>query len=156
MKTDKVQSIIDNWNGDPNYVIEMLQDVQSEFRYIPKEVIEEISQSTGVPRTQLYYLATFYKAFSLKPRGEHEIQVCTGTTCYVKGASRILESLQRNYGLTDGETTDDLQYTLKYVRCLGCCSLAPVISLDDAIIGKAKSSTVQDLLTRKTEEVDTQ
>ncbi|UCE36391.1 MAG: NAD(P)H-dependent oxidoreductase subunit E [Thermoplasmata archaeon] len=155
MKTDKVQSIIKKWNGDPNYAIEMLQDIQSEFRYIPKEVIEEISESTGIPRTQLYYLATFYKAFSLKPRGEHEIQVCTGTTCYVKGAFRILESLQRKCGLSDGETTDDLQYTLKYVRCLGCCSLAPVISLDDAIIGKAKSSTIEGLLARKVGEVDT-
>jgi NADH-quinone oxidoreductase subunit E len=156
MKTDKVQAIIEKWNQDPNYVIEMLQDVQSEFHYIPKEVIDEISLSTGVPRTQLYYLATFYKAFSLKPRGEHEIQVCTGTTCYVKGASRILEALQRKCGLTDGETTEDLQYTLKYVRCLGCCSLAPVISLDNSIIGKAKSSTVQGLLVNKAEEVDTQ
>jgi NADH-quinone oxidoreductase subunit E len=156
MKSDKVKSIIEKWNGDPNYSIEMLQDVQSEFRFIPKEVIDEISRSTGVPRTQLYYLATFYKAFSLKPRGEHEIQVCTGTTCYVKGASRILESLQRKYGLEDGETTDDLKYTLKHVRCLGCCSLAPVMSLDDSIIGKAKSSTVEGLLASKTEEVDSQ
>jgi NADH-quinone oxidoreductase subunit E len=156
MKNDKVQSIIEKWNRDPNYVIEMLQDIQSEFHYIPKEVIDEISQSTGVPRTQLYYLATFYKAFSLKPRGEHEIQVCTGTTCYVKGAFRILEALQRKCGLTDGETTDDLQYTLKYVRCLGCCSLAPVISLDNSIIGKAKSSTVEGLLSKRVEEVDVQ
>ena len=132
----------------------MLQDFHSEFRFIPKDLIDEISESTGVPRTQLYYLATFYKAFSLKPRGEHEIQVCTGTTCYVKGAFRILESLQRKCGLSDGETTDDLQYTLKHVRCLGCCSLAPVISLDDAIIGKAKSSEVEGLLAKKAEEVD--
>ncbi len=156
MKTDKVQEIIEKWNGDPNYVIEMLQDIQSEFHYIPQEVIDEISQSTNVPRTQLYYLATFYKAFSLKPRGEHEIQVCTGTTCYVKGAFRILEALQRKCGLSDGETTDDMQYTLKYVRCLGCCSLAPVISLDNSIIGRAKSSTVEGLLMIKAEEVDTQ
>ena len=154
MNTNKVQSIIEKWDRDPTNVIEMLQDVQSEFRHIPKEVIDEISISTGVPRPRLYYIATFYKAFSLKPRGEHEIQVCTGTTCYVKGAKRLLETLERKFGISDGETTEDLEYTLKNVRCLGCCSLAPVISLDDAIIGKAKSSTVEELLARKAGEVD--
>ena len=156
MSSNKVQSIIERWEKDPSYVIEMLQDVQSEFRYIPKGIIDEISSSTGVPRPRLYYIATFYKAFSLKPRGEHEIQVCTGTTCYVKGAKRILETIERRCGISDGETTEDMQYTLKHVRCLGCCSLAPVISLDSAIIGHVKSTTLDGLLAKKAKEVDDQ
>ncbi len=154
MSSNKVQSIIQRWNKDPSYVIEMLQDVQSEFRYIPKQVIEEISVSTGVPRSSLYYIATFYKAFSLTPTGEHEIQVCTGTTCHVKGAKRILETIERKLGITDGETTDDFNFSLKNVRCLGCCSLAPVITKDGAVIGGADYSTVNDILTEKKEEAD--
>ena len=155
MSSNKVQSIIEKWNEDPLYVIEMLQDVQSEFRYIPKEVIDEISSSTGVPIPRLYYITTFYKAFSLKPMGEHEVQVCTGTTCHVKGARRILETIERKCGISDGETTEDQQYTLKHVRCLGCSSLAPVITLDGAIIGQAKSTTVDELLAKKSmEEVE--
>lgn len=154
MNSNKVQSIIERWNKDPSYVIEMLQDVQSEFRYIPKQVIEEISVCTGVPRPRLYYIATFYKAFSLTPTGEHEIQVCTGTTCHVKGAKRILETIERKLGITDGETTDDFKFSLKNVRCLGCCSLAPVITKDGAVIGGANSSTVNDILAEKNEEVD--
>ena len=156
MNENTVQSIIKKWNGDPSYVIEMLQDVQSEFRYIPKEAIEEISFSTGVPRTRLYYIATFYKAFSLTQRGEHELQVCIGTTCYVKGAKRLLETLERKLGIADGETTEDLKYTLKNVRCLGCCSLAPVITLDDAIIGEVKTKTLDELLKKETNEGDSQ
>ncbi len=152
MNTDKVQSIIDNWNRDPNYVIEMLQDVQSEFRHIPKEALREISEGTGVPRPRLYYITTFYSAFSLKPRGEHEIQVCTGTTCHVKGAQRILDAIERKLGITFGGTTEDLQFSLKNVRCLGCCSLAPVITIDSEIIGGVKSSAVDDILSKKEEE----
>ena len=149
MSSNKVQSIIEKWNEDPLYVIEMLQDVQSEFRYIPKEVIDEISSSTGVPIPRLYYITTFYKAFSLKPMGEYEIQVCTGTTCHVKGAKRVLETIERKLGITYGETTGDLKYSLKKVRCLGCCSLAPVITKDEVIFGGVDSSRVDDILEGK-------
>ena len=142
METEKVQAVIEKWNYDPNYVIEMLQDIQAEFRFIPKEVLNEISYSTGVTIPRLYYIATFYRAFSLKPRGEHEIQVCTGTTCHVKGAKRILEAIERKLGITEGGTTEDLQYSLKSVRCLGCCSLAPVVTLDDGVISKVKPSSI--------------
>ena len=154
MSSNKVQSIIKKWKNDPYYVIEMLQDVQSEFRYIPKDAIHEISLSTGVSKPRLYYISTFYKAFSLEPRGEHELQVCTGTTCYVKGAKRILETIERKCRISDGETTEDKRYTLKHVRCLGCCSLAPVITLDGSIIGLAKTTTVDELLSKKDTEED--
>ena len=156
MNENTVQSIIKKWNDDPTYVIEMLQDVQSKFRYIPKEAIEEISFGTGVPRTRLYYIATFYKAFSLTQRGEHELQVCIGTTCYVKGAKRLLETLERKLGIADGETTEDLKYTLKNVRCLGCCSLAPVITLDGSIIGEVKTITLDELFKEEAKEGDSQ
>jgi NADH-quinone oxidoreductase subunit E len=155
MEMSKVLSIINKWNGDPDYAIEMLQDVQAEFHYIPKEVIPEISKRTGIPKTQLYFIATFYNAFSLTQRGEHEIQVCTGTTCHVKGAGAIIDELGRKLSVSPGETTEDLKYSLENVRCLGCCSLAPVVKVDDNIYGGVKSSRLNKILpkTAKTQEM---
>lgn len=154
MSQSRVTEIVKSWDSNPTYVIEMLQDVQSEYRHIPKEAIEEISKITGIPRTRLYYITTFYKAFSLEPRGKHELGICTGTTCYVKGAQRILETIERKCEISGEGTTKDMKYTVKKVRCLGCCSLAPVISLDDAIIGRVKSTTMDELLAKKALEGD--
>lgn len=154
MSQSRVAEIVEDWDSDPNYAIEMLQDVQSEYRHIPKKAIKELSKITGIPRTRLYYIATFYKAFSLEPRGEHELGICTGTTCYVKGAQRILETIERKCGISGEGTTKDMKYTVRKVRCLGCCSLAPVISLDDAIIGRVKSTIMDELLAKKAREGD--
>jgi NADH-quinone oxidoreductase subunit E len=146
METTKVQSIIDKWDGNPDYAIEMLQDVQAEFRHIPKDAIAEISMCTGIPKTRLFFIATFYNAFSLEPRGEHEIQVCTGTTCHVKGAGAIIDELERKLLISPGETTKDQKYSLENVRCLGCCSLAPVVKVDENIFGGVKSSKINKVL----------
>ncbi len=154
MEISKVQSIIDKWNGDPDYAIEMLQDVQAEFHYIPKEVISKISKQIGIPKTRLYFIGTFYNAFSLTPRGEHEIQVCTGTTCHVKGASAIIDELGRKLSIIPGETTADQKYTLENVRCLGCCSLAPVVKVDETIYGGVKSSRLNRLLPKNAQAHD--
>jgi NADH-quinone oxidoreductase subunit E len=146
MEMSKVQSIIDKWNGDPDFAIEMLQDIQTEYHHIPKEVISEISRCTGIPKTRLFFIATFYNAFSLTPRGEHEIHVCTGTTCHVKGAKPVVEAIERELSITEGETSSDLKYTLESVHCLGCCSLAPVVSVNGKVHGGIKSSKVKRII----------
>jgi len=143
-KTDapQVREIIAKWNNDPEYVIEAMQDIQGSQRYISKQAIEQLSLATGVSKAQLYHIATFYKAFSLKPIGRILIEVCVGTTCHVKGAAKILDSFERALGIERGETTQDGNFTLEAVACLGCCSIAPVVKVAGEIINNVKSRDV--------------
>jgi len=145
---EKVDQIIEKWNSDPDFVIEMIQDIQDEFRYIPREALEEITLRTKVPLARLYHIVTFYKSFSLTPRGEYEIQVCIGTACHVKGAPLILDSFMRELAIQIGETTSDGLFSLEGVRCLGCCSLAPVITIGDNLYGDVKVADVPILLAK--------
>ncbi len=149
---NKVDAIIDRWNCDPDFVIEMFQDVQDEFRHIPREALERIADRTGKPRGTLFHIATFYKAFSLEPRGETEVQVCMGTACYVKGAPDVLAALERELGVKSGETTPDGKFTLSEVRCVGACGLAPVVTIGDEVLGGVRSSQVPDIIKRFREE----
>ncbi|MCK4807162.1 MAG: NAD(P)H-dependent oxidoreductase subunit E [Candidatus Aegiribacteria sp.] len=142
----QVDAIIEKWNTDPDFVIEMMQDVQDEFRYIPKEALERIADRTDKPRGKLFHIATFYNAFSLEPRGIKEIQVCMGTACYVKGAPEILAALERELGIRSGETTPDGKFSLLEVRCLGCCGIAPVITIGNEVIAEVKPSQVSNLI----------
>ena len=144
MELAEVDRILDRYEGEPGALIPVLQDVQDEYRYLPEEVLRYISERLRVPLSQVYHVATFYNAFSLEPRGEHTIEVCTGTACHVKGAGRILDWLQGELGIGPGETTPDLKFTLQTVRCLGCCSLAPVIRID----GDTYGNLTQDMLPR--------
>ena len=145
---DRVDSIIDKWNSDPEFVIEMMQDVQDEFRCIPRKALEKIADRTDKPRGKLFHIATFYKAFSLEQRGEKEIQVCMGTACYVKGAPDVLAALERELGISSGETTPDGKFTLTEVRCVGACGLAPVVTIGDEVIGGVKSNEIPDIIKR--------
>jgi len=146
MDKTKVENIIKKWNSDPDYVIEMMQEIQDEFRYLPREALEQITLTMRVPLNKLYHIATFYKSFSLKPRGELEIHVCTGTACHVKGAALILDSFVRELQIGIGETTKDGKFTLEGVRCLGCCSLAPVVTIGEELFGEVKVADVPKLL----------
>ena len=145
---DRVDRIVRKWDCDPEYVIEMLQDVQDLYRHIPQEALLRVAALTGVPRGRLFHIATFYSAFSLQPRGENRIQVCMGTTCYVKGAPEVIESLERKLGISAGETTPDGRFSIERVRCLGCCGLAPAVAVNDEVIGSVRPSEVDDLLAR--------
>ena len=142
----KVDEIIQKWDSDNEYVIEMMQDIQEEFRHISLETLEQINKTTKVPLAELYHIATFYKAFSLEPRGKYEIQVCLGTACHVKGASRVLDAFERELGIPDGSTTEDKLFSLDGVRCLGCCSLAPVITIGEDLYGDVQPSQIPRLL----------
>ncbi|MBN1572923.1 MAG: NAD(P)H-dependent oxidoreductase subunit E [Deltaproteobacteria bacterium] len=126
-----VDKIVKDHNGDASKVILMLQDVQSEFRYIPREAVKKLSDDLDIPEARIYHIATFYKAFSLVPRGEHEIRVCLGTACHIKGGKRIAEGFERALKVKAGETTKDKKFTLETVNCLGACALAPLVQVDE-------------------------
>lgn len=143
----KLDKIIDRWNADPEFVVEMFQDVQDQLGHIPRDALEKVSDRTGAPRGRLFHIATFYQAFSLQPRGENEIQVCMGTTCYARGAQRVLEALERELGIAPGETTPDGKFSLRKVRCLGCCAIGPVVAVNDEVVGTIRPSDVADFLT---------
>jgi NADH-quinone oxidoreductase subunit E len=144
----RVDAIIQKYRADESFAIEMLLDVQESFRHLPQAALERISRATGADLARLYHIATFYKAFSLEPRGELAVQVCTGTACHVRGAPRVLEALERELGISAGGTTADLCFSLEAVRCVGCCSLAPVVTVGRDLCGEVSSAEVGRLLKR--------
>jgi NADH:ubiquinone oxidoreductase subunit E len=123
--------------------------VQDHDRCITKAAVDEISLRTGVSKARLYHIATFYKAFSLEPRGETIIQVCIGTTCHVKGAARLLETFERELDIREGGTTADGKFSLEAVACLGCCSLAPVVKLGDEVVGNLQSKKIARMIKKE-------
>ena len=142
----EIIEIVKKWNNDPDYVIEMMQDVQDRFRHIPKTALDEINKLTGVPNAHLYHIATFYKTFSLEEKGEQIIQVCMGTACHVKGAANILDTFERELEIKTGQTTPNKKFTLEAIACLGACSIAPVVKIGDNVIGNVKSKDIKKIL----------
>jgi NADH-quinone oxidoreductase subunit E len=126
-----IDDIIERYPGKPESLIFLLQDIQAAYNYISSEAMTLVCDHVGVPLTQAYAVATFYQSFSLEPKGEHEIRVCLGTACHLKGAPRIVSELERRLGIKPGETTKDLKYSLDTVNCLGACALAPVSVVDN-------------------------
>ena len=142
----QVDAIIDRWGRNPEFSVELMQDLQDRFRYLPEPALERMSERTGADLGRLYHVATFFKAFSLEPRGETPIQVCTGTACHVRGAARVLDAFARELDIPPGGTTKDLKFSLDGVRCLGCCGLAPVVTVGADLHGNIDSSRVQRLV----------
>ena len=142
----KVESILDSHQRDRGMLVAILQDTQAEYNYLPKEALVEVSQGLDIPLTQVYSVASFFKAFSLKPRGRHLINVCLGTACHVRGAVRILDEIKRKLGINEGETTKDLKYTLETVNCVGACALGPIVIIDGQYSGEMKTDKVKPLL----------
>lgn len=143
----KINDIIEQFGTTPGALMLVLQAINHEFGYLGKDVLRYTAQKMNVPLSLIYRIVTFYSAFSLVPRGRHTISVCIGTTCYVRGAEKIMDLLTENLRIQPGETTDDLRFSLETVRCLGCCSLAPVLTVDGETHGKVKPSNVTELLT---------
>jgi NADH-quinone oxidoreductase subunit E len=145
MDIDTIDEIIDRYQRDPSSLIQILLAIQRENRWLSKEAIDKVSKTLDVPLSRIQHIVTFYKAFSLIPKGRHEIHVCTGTACHVRGAPRLLDSVQDLIGIKAGETDLDLKFTLETVSCVGCCALGPVMVVDGDYHGKmvpAKSETV--------------
>ena len=120
MDTPLIESILEKHPKDPSSIIQVMLDVQNALYYLPRDVLEYVSEHLHVPLSRTYNLATFYKAFSLKAKGKYPVAVCTGTACHVQGAIRILDQVQRELGIKEGETTADRMFSVESVRCLGC------------------------------------
>jgi len=143
---ERIDEIIDRYVGEQGVLIQLLLDIQSELNWIPKEAIEQISKKFQVPVSQVYRIASFYKAMSLTPRGEHMVNVCLGTACHVRGGPRIMAKAEESLEIRAGETTKDMKFTLERVNCLGCCALGPVIVVDDEYYGKMAPAKVEEVL----------
>jgi NADH-quinone oxidoreductase subunit E len=146
MDNERIDQIIDKHHGDPSYLIQVLLDIQSENHWLPKEVLERVADKLQVPLTRVQHIATFYKAFSLVPKGRHEIHICMGTACHVRGAPRVLDAVQELTGIKPGETDLDLKFSLQTVNCLGCCALGPVLEIDGKTHGKAAPGEMAGIL----------
>lgn len=127
----KVEPLLEQYEDRQSSLIPVLQEVQETYRYLPQEVLRRISKKLRVPLTEVYQVATFYRCFSLVPRGKHVIQVCLGTACHVRGAPRVLDRILRDLKMANPGTSSDLQFTVETVRCIGCCGLAPVARVDN-------------------------
>ena len=146
MDAGVLEAILQRHPQDPSSIIQVMLDVQNELYYLPRDVLELISDRLHVPLSRTYGLATFYKAFSLKPKGKFPIAVCTGTACHVQGSLRILDQIQRELKIGEGETTADRKFSVESVRCLGCCGLAPVVTIGKTLHGKVPASKVPKIL----------
>ncbi len=142
----EVLKIMESWNMRKDCLIEILHDVQEEFNYLPKEILIEISEGLEVPLANIFGIVTFYKGFSLMPRGRFWIGVCMGTACHVQGSDIILEAFERELGITVGEMDEKEDFSLDVVRCIGCCGLAPVVTVNQDIYGKFGPDQVANII----------
>ncbi len=146
---DKIPEIIDKHRQDPESMIMILQDIQKEYRYLPREALEQTAKALKVPLSKVYSASTFYGAFSLVPRGRNEVRVCVGTACHIRGSNLILEQLENMLDVKAGQTTKDKEYTLESVACVGACAMAPLVVVNDKYHGSVKVSGCKKLLRKK-------
>ena len=146
MDNERIDQIIDEHQGEASSLIQVLLEIQSENHWLPKEALERVSEKLQVPLTRIQHIATFYKAFSLVPKGRHEVHICMGTACHVRGAARVLDKVQDLTGIKPGETDLDLNFSLETVNCLGCCALGPVMEINGKTHGKLSRAVTEDVL----------
>lgn len=137
---------LEEYPREPASLISVLQDLQEECRYLPREMLERVAEALGTSRSRAYHVATFFKAFSLVPRGQHTVSVCRGTACHVKGAEKIDNIIKSELEVEEGQTTKDGVFTVQSVRCLGCCSLAPVLMIDQEVYGDLRPNNITKIL----------
>ncbi|HHV61934.1 MAG TPA: NADH-quinone oxidoreductase subunit NuoE [Firmicutes bacterium] len=145
-KWEKLDEIIAKYKGRPGALIQVLHEAQELIGYLPREAQVRVAEGLDIPLSEVYSVVTFYALFSLKPKGRHQINVCKGTACYVRGADRILEKLEDTLGITEGDTTSDGRFSIEVVRCMGACGLGPVIRVDDDIYARLKPDRVPEIL----------
>ena len=142
----KLEQVLTKYEGQEGVLISVLQEVQGEFGYVPKEVIKNIADALKLFPSQVYGVVTFYAQFYLTPRGRNTIKVCEGTACHVQGVTSVLSELKTKLGVAEGGTTDDLKFNLESVRCLGTCFLAPVVMINQDYYGKLKPRDIEDII----------
>lgn len=150
----EIDKIIEKYPKDKSSLIFILQDIQSKYNYLPKEALIKVSEILNVALPQVFHVATFYKAFSLKPRGKNIIKCCLGTACHLKGGPRIVEALERELKIKPGETTEDLKFTLETVNCVGACALAPVMIVQDKYYDKVTPTKAIKILKSLGEQIE--
>ena len=146
MDIERIDQIIDKHQGEASSLIQVLLEIQSENHWLPKEALERVSEKLNVPVSRVKHITTFYKAFSLVPKGRHEVHICMGTACHVRGATRILDTVQDLTGIKPGETDLELNFSLETVNCLGCCALGPVMEINGKTHGKLSITNTEDVL----------
>lgn len=150
---EKVDEIINRYNGKKSALIAILQEVQKEYRYLPEKILKYISAEMDIAPAKVYSVATFYENFSLEPKGKYIIKICDGTACHVRKSIPILTALRKELGLSDKKhTTDDLMFTVETVSCLGACGLAPVITVNDKVYAKLTPESAIEILNSLKEE----
>lgn len=143
---ETIGNIIDSYDSDPEALLMIMQDISDIYNYVPPEVIPVLVQKLGVKESLVYSVATFYKTISLEPRGKYIVNVCTGTACHVRGAGKIMESLEDRLKIKEGQTSADGLFTLEAVRCIGCCASGPVITVNKDTHGGLDRSSVLKLI----------
>ena len=141
----ELTQVLDTYGGSEEELISILQDVQEKFGYLPKDAMLEVSKFLSIPESRVYGVASFYAQFRFKPMGKNTVMVCRGTACHVKGAPRILDEFKRELGVDENETTEDKEYTLETVACLGCCALAPCAMINDEVAANLTPQKVKSL-----------
>jgi len=146
MNPSEIDTIIERYEARESAILAVLQDIQAKEKYLPKEVLEHVGQRLHIPINKIYRIATFYRAFSLTPRGRHEVVVCLGTACHVRGAQRIVDQIGIELSIRPGETTKDRNFTLETVNCLGVCASGPILAVDGEYFGNMSPIKVEGVL----------
>ena len=146
MDIARIDHIVDKHQGEASALIQVLLEIQSDNHWLPREALERVSERLGVSLARIRHIATFYKAFSLVPKGRHEVQLCMGTACHVRGAARVLHTVEELTGIGPGETDLELKFSLETVNCLGCCALGPVMDVDGKVHGRLTIGDAEDVL----------
>jgi NADH-quinone oxidoreductase subunit E len=146
MNNDKIDQIINKYQGKAGALIQVLMELQEENHWLPREVLVKVSEKLEVPLSRVLRIATIYKTFSLTPKGRHKIHICTGTACQVRGAQRVLDEVQKLTGIKPGETDSDAKFSLETVNCQGCCTLGPLVEIDGKTHGRISPAEVADAL----------
>ena len=146
MATERLEAILSKYEGESTDLIPVLQDIQDSYNYLPKDELKEVAAHLHVPLTQIYSVATFYTMFSLVPKGDHQLKVCLGTTCHLRGGQRLVDSLASRLGCEVGYTTKDGSFSLETVGCLGSCAQAPVMMIDDKYYARVSVDKVPKIL----------
>jgi NADH-quinone oxidoreductase subunit E len=145
-KIGSVGEVLKEEDGKRSVLINFLQMVEAEEGYLSRDSLVKLSKRLGLPLPEIYSVASFYKQFNFKPRGKKVVKVCTGTACYVRGSENVLSGLKEEFGIQEGETTEDFLITLETVGCVGCCGLAPVAAVNDAVVGELVSKKIGKLI----------
>ncbi len=145
-QVEELERIIEKHKGKPGALIPVLEEAQVVLDYLPIPVQKKIAKELNLPLAQVYGVVTFYSFFTMTPRGKHTVRVCLGTACYVRGGKKIVEAIEKEYGVKEGETTSDRRFTFETVRCLGACGLGPVMVVDGNVHGRVKPAKLKEIL----------